>query len=123
MNLNIKTPRYEMLKSTITSDDFLFYGEKILKKDISAFISEVELMISFAENDIKERDDRILELESRLKVAEKELSKFKHVRIIQNDDIEKIKSLRKLNYSYREISKEVGWSIYTISNVLNGKYD
>lgn len=123
MNLNIKTPRYEMLKSTITSDDFLFYGEKMLKKDISAFISEVELMISFAENDIKERDDRILELESRLKVAEKELSKFKHVRIIQNDDIEKIKSLRKLNYSYREISKEVGWSIYTISNVLNGKYD
>ena len=123
MNLNIKTPRYEMLKSTITSDNFLFYGEKILKKDISDFISEVELMVSFAENDIKERDDRILELESRLKVAEKELSKFKHVRIIQNDDIEKIKSLRKLNYSYREISKEVGWSIYTISNVLNGKYD
>ena len=80
-------------------------------------------MISFTENNIKERDDRILELESRLKVAEKELSKFKHLRIIQNDDIEKIKSLRKLNYSYRKISKEVSWSIYTISNVLNGKYD
>lgn len=123
MNLNIKTPRYSMLKSTITNDDFLFYGEKILKKDISDFISEVELMISFAESDIKERDDRILELESKLKLAEKELSKFKHVKIIQSDDIEKIKSLRKLNYSYREISKEVGWSLYTISKVLNGKYD
>ena len=123
MNLNIKTPTYEMLKSTITSDDFLFYGEKILKKDISAFISEVELMINFAESDIKERDNRILELESKLRLSEKELSKFKHVRIIQNDDIEKIKSLRKLNYSYREISKEVGWSLYTISKVLNGKYD
>lgn len=123
MNLNIKTPSYSILKSTLTSDDFLFYGEKVLKQDISDLISEVELMVKFAENDIKERDKKILELESKLKLAEKELSKFKHVRIIQNDDIEKIKSLRKLNYSYREISKEVGWSIYTISNVLNGKYD
>lgn len=123
MNLNIKTPRYEMLKSTITSDNFLFYGENILKKDISNFISEVELMIGFAESDIKERDERILELESKLKLVEKELSKFKHARVIQNDDIEKIKSLRELNYSYRDISKKVGWSIYTISKVLNGKYD
>lgn len=42
---------------------------------------------------------------------------------IPNKDIELIKVLRNNGLSYREITRQTGWSIATVSRVLNGVYD
>lgn len=42
---------------------------------------------------------------------------------IPNKDIELIKLLRNNGLSYREITRQTGWSIATVSRVLNGVYD
>ena len=42
---------------------------------------------------------------------------------IPNKDIKLIKLLRGKGLSYREITRQTGWSIATVSRVLNGVYD
>lgn len=42
---------------------------------------------------------------------------------IRDEDIEKIKYLMSLGYSYSQIRKETKWSNFTIGKVLNGEYD
>ena len=42
---------------------------------------------------------------------------------IPNKDIFIIKMLRDKGLSYREITRQTGWSIATVSRVLNGVYD
>lgn len=52
-----------------------------------------------------------------------EVSKVRNSRKISDEDVKRIKYLKKCGYSYSKISCDTGWSKGTISNVLNGKYD
>lgn len=85
--------------------------------------------------------DNNIKLKKQVKALENQLKEEKNKRVnvsetcqrvntltpktkqIPNKDIELIKLLRNNGLSYREITRQTGWSIATVSRVLNGVYD
>ena len=77
------------------------YEEKLQRKQL-----EIE--------SLKKQIQEMKESKNSLKPREKQIS---------DKDINKIKAMRGLGMSYREIERNTKWSKATISRVLNGLYD
>lgn len=83
------------------------------------YIKEYNQMISFYEKQLNEKNKEIKKLNDELEKL-KSNSKFKtKQKQISDEDIDKIKQLKKQGKSYSYISKETGWSKATISRVIN----
>lgn len=92
-------------------------------------VSMNDLLLNFEEVH-KENQKLIKELEltkNKCILLEEELSEINKAYIIpkkpqiSSENKQIIRNLRKNGLSYREISREVGWSIKSISNILNNK--
>ena len=77
------------------------YEEKLQRKQL-----EIE--------SLKKQIQEMKESKNSLKPREKQIS---------DKDINKIKAMRGMGMSYREIERNTKWSKATISRVLNGLYD
>lgn len=83
------------------------------------YIKEYNQMISFYEKQLNEKNKEIKKLNYELEKL-KSNTKFKtKQKQISDEDIDKIKQLKKQGKSYSYISKETGWSKATISRVIN----
>ncbi|MFR4164180.1 MAG: helix-turn-helix domain-containing protein [Paraclostridium sordellii] len=83
------------------------------------YIKEYNQMISFYEKQLNEKNKEIKKLNDELEKL-KSNTKFKtKQKQISDEDIDKIKQLKKQGKSYSYISKETGWSKATISRVIN----
>ena len=83
------------------------------------YIKEYNQMIYFYEKQLNEKNKEIKKLNDELEKL-KSSSKFKtKQKQISDEDIDKIKQLKKQGKSYSYISKETGWSKATISRVIN----
>ena len=88
----------------------------ILYKNNIQFKKQVEML----ENQLKEEKNKRVNVSETCQRVNTLAPKTKQ---IPNKDIELIKLLRNNGLSYREITRQTGWSIATVSRVLNGVYD
>lgn len=98
---------------------------KKLKNDdynwVFHYIKEYNQMVSFYEKQISDKDKEIKKLNNELDKL-KSNNKFKNKqKQISDEDIDKIKQLKKQGKSYSYISSVTGWSKATISRVINNK--
>ncbi|CEQ01202.1 DNA-binding protein [[Clostridium] sordellii] len=85
------------------------------------YIKEYNQMISFYEKQLNEKNKEIKKLNDELEKL-KSNTKFKtKQKQISDEDIDKIKQLKKQGKSYSYISSVTGWSKATISRVINNK--
>ncbi|CEN77465.1 helix-turn-helix domain-containing protein [Paraclostridium sordellii] len=85
------------------------------------YIKEYNQMVSFYEKQLNEKNKEIKKLNNELDKL-KSNNKFKNKqKQISDEDIYKIKQLKKQGKSYSYISSVTGWSKATISRVINNK--
>lgn len=87
----------------------MYHGNKQFKKQIETL-----------ENQLKEEKNKRVNVSETCQRVNTLTPKTKQ---ILNKDIAIIKLLRSKGLSYREITRQTGWSIATVSRVLNGVYD
>ena len=98
----------------------------ILKDILRAFSTihenniELKKQVKALENQLKEEKNKRVNVSETCQRVNTLTPKTKQ---IPNKDIELIKLLRNNGLSYREITRQTGWSIATVSRVLNGVYD
>ena len=98
----------------------------ILKDILRAFSTihenniELKKQVKALENQLKEEKNKRVNVSETCQRVNTLTPKTKQ---IPNKDIEFIKLLRNNGLSYREITRQTGWSIATVSRVLNGVYD
>lgn len=85
------------------------------------YIKEYNQMVSFYEKQLNEKNKEIKKLNNELDKL-KSNNKFKtKQKQISDEDIDKIKQLKKQGKSYSYISSVTGWSKATVSRVINNK--
>lgn len=96
--------------------------EDILREFSTIYKNNVELkkQVKALENQLKEEKNKRVNVSETCQRVNTLTPKTKQ---IPNKDIELIKLLRNNGLSYREITRQTGWSIATVSRVLNGIYD
>lgn len=96
--------------------------EDILREFSTIYKKNVELkkQVKALENQLKEEKNKRVNVSETCQRVNTLTPKIKQ---IPNKDIELIKLLRNNGLSYREITRQTGWSIATVSRVLNGVYD
>lgn len=96
--------------------------EDILREFSTIHKNNIELkkQVKALENQLKEEKNKRVNVSETCQRVNTLTPKTKQ---IPNKDIELIKLLRNNGLSYREITRQTGWSIATVSRVLNGVYD
>lgn len=98
----------------------------ILKDILNVFMQmyhdnkQFKKQIETLENQLKEEKNKRVNVSETCQRVNTLTPKTKQ---IPNKDIVLIKLLRDRGLSYREITRQTGWSIATVSRVLNGVYD
>ena len=96
-------------------EDILREFSTICKNNI-----ELKKQVKALENQLKEEKNKRVNVSETCQRVNTLTPKTKQ---IPNKDIELIKMLRNNGLSYREITRQTGWSVATVSRVLNGVYD
>lgn len=96
--------------------------EDILNRFLTLHNNNIKLkkQVEMLENQLKEEKNKRVNVSETCQRVNTLTPKTKQ---IPNKDIELIKLLRNNGLSYREITRQTGWSIATVSRVLNGVYD
>ena len=96
--------------------------EDILNRFLTLHNNNIKLkkQIEALENQLKEEKNKRVNVSETCQRVNTLTPKTKQ---IPNKDIFIIKMLRDKGLSYREITRQTGWSIATVSRVLNGVYD
>lgn len=96
--------------------------EDILNRFLTLHNNNIKLkkQVETLENQLKEEKNKRVNVSETCQRVNTLTPKTKQ---IPNKDIELIKLLRNNGLSYREITRQTGWSIATVSRVLNGVYD
>ncbi len=96
--------------------------EDILRVFSTIYNNNIKLkkQVKALENQLKEEKNKRVNVSETCQRVNTLTPKTKQ---IPNKDIELIKLLRNNGLSYREITRQTGWSIATVSRVLNGVYD
>lgn len=96
--------------------------EDILNRFLTLHNNNIKLkkQIETLENQLKEEKNKRVNVSETCQRVNTLTPKTKQ---IPNKDIFIIKMLRDKGLSYREITRQTGWSIATVSRVLNGVYD
>lgn len=96
--------------------------EDILRVFSTIYDNNIKLkkQVKALENQLKEEKNKRVNVSETCQRVNTLAPKTKQ---IPNKDIELIKLLRNNGLSYREITRQTGWSIATVSRVLNGVYD
>lgn len=96
--------------------------EDILNRFLTLHNNNIKLkkQVEMLENQLKEEKNKRVNVSETWQRVNTLTPKTKQ---IPNKDIELIKLLRNNGLSYREITRQTGWSIATVSRVLNGVYD
>lgn len=96
--------------------------EDILNRFLTLHNNNIKLkkQIETLENQLKEEKNKRFNVSETCQRVNTLTPKTKQ---IPNKDIFIIKMLRDKGLSYREITRQTGWSIATVSRVLNGVYD
>lgn len=96
--------------------------EDILRVFSTIYDNNIKLkkQVKALENQLKEEKNKRVNVSETCQRVNTLTPKTKQ---IPNKDIELIKLLRNNGLSYREITRQTGWSIATVSRVLNGVYD
>lgn len=96
--------------------------EDILNRFLTIHNNNIKLkkQIETLENQLKEEKNKRVNVSETCQRVNTLTPKTKQ---IPNKDIFIIKMLRDKGLSYREITRQTGWSIATVSRVLNGVYD
>lgn len=96
--------------------------EDILNRFLTLHNNNIKLkkQIETLENQLKEEKNKRVNVSETCQRVNTLTPKTKQ---ILNKDIFIIKMLRDKGLSYREITRQTGWSIATVSRVLNGVYD
>lgn len=96
--------------------------EDILNRFLTLHNNNIKLkkQIEMLENQLKEEKNKRVNVSETCQRVNTLTPKTKQ---IPNKDIFIIKMLRDKGLSYREITRQTGWSIATVSRVLNGVYD
>lgn len=94
----------------------------ILDKFLTLYDNNIKLkkQVETLKNQLKEEENRRVNVSETCQRVNTLTPKIKQ---IPNKDIALIKLLRGKGLSYREITRQTGWSIATVSRVLNGVYD
>lgn len=96
--------------------------EDILNRFLTLYNNNIKFkkQVETLENQLKEEKNKRVNVSETCQRVNTLTPKTKQ---IPNKDIELIKLLRNNGLSYREITRQTGWSIATVSRVLNGVYD
>ena len=96
--------------------------EDILNRFLTLHNNNIKLkkQVETLENQLKEEKNKRVNVSETCQRVNTLTPKTKQ---IPNKDIFIIKMLRDKGLSYREITRQTGWSIATVSRVLNGVYD
>lgn len=94
----------------------------ILNRFLTLYDNNIKLkkQVETLENQLKEEKNKRVNVSETCQRVNTLTPKTKQ---IPNKDIKLIKLLRGKGLSYREITRQTGWSIATVSRVLNGVYD
>ena len=116
--------KYDHLREVCKNQEKL--NTSILKDILDVFIQiyrdnkQLKKQVETLENQLKEEKNKRVNVSETCQRVNTLTPKTKQ---IPNKDIEFIKLLRNNGLSYREITRQTGWSIATVSRVLNGVYD
>lgn len=116
--------KYDHLREVCKNQEKL--NTSILKDILDVFIQtyrdnkQLKKQVETLENQLKEEKNKRVNVSETCQRVNTLTPKTKQ---IPNKDIELIKVLRNNGLSYREITRQTGWSIATVSRVLNGVYD
>lgn len=111
----------ERVKELENKLDIIYYGEDPELKRYKDYSKELESKVKDLEGALDLYSKRIKELENVRKLSNSKL-KPREQQITQKE-IDYIKELASQGLTYRRIKDKVGWSINTISRVMNGVYD
>jgi uncharacterized protein YerC len=116
--------KYDHLTKVCKNQEKL--NTSILKDILNVFLQmyheniKLKKQIETLENQLKEEKNKRVNVSETCQRVNTLTPKTKQ---IPNKDIFIIKMLRDKGLSYREITRQTGWSIATVSRVLNGVYD